>query len=108
LTQDRGNQSEQQGASKSVQSTKDTNGLERLGVLTYRTTRRIVVALVGATLLAIGVVLVFTPGPAIVVLSLGLAVLAIEFAWARRWLRRLKETAGDAVNRVRAEREEAD
>ena len=69
--------------------------------VTYRVARRIVVAIVGATLLVVGVILIFTPGPAIVVLTLGLAVLSAEFAWARRWLHSLKSAAGNAVDRVR-------
>jgi len=49
--------------------------------------RRIVVTVVGGTVLAIGVALLVLPGPAFIVIPLGLAVLAMEFAWARRWLR---------------------
>ena len=30
------------------------------------------------------------PGPAIVVIPIGLAILAAEFSWARRWLRKLR------------------
>jgi tellurite resistance protein TerC len=45
--------------------------------------------------------MVVLPGPAIVVIPLGLGVLAIEFAWARHWLRKLRTTASDVVNRVR-------
>lgn len=58
----------------------------------YRAARKIVVALVGATLVVVGLILVFTPGPAFVVLGLALAVFAGEFAWARRWMLSLKET----------------
>lgn len=49
--------------------------------------KRIVVAILGGTVLVIGLALLVLPGPAFVVLPLGLAILAIEFAWARRWLR---------------------
>ena len=49
--------------------------------------KRIVVMVVGGTVLAIGVALVVLPGPAFIVIPAGLAILAIEFAWARRWLR---------------------
>jgi len=55
--------------------------------------RRFAVALFGITLLLVGVILVFTPGPAIVVLGLALAVLAAEFTWARRWVRKLRVAA---------------
>jgi uncharacterized protein (TIGR02611 family) len=49
--------------------------------------RRIVVTVVGGSVLALGIALIVLPGPAFVVIPLGLAILAIEFAWARRWLR---------------------
>lgn len=59
--------------------------------LTYKTARRIAVAVVGATVLLLGVVMLVTPGPAFVVIPLGLTILSIEFAWARNWLRRVRE-----------------
>ena len=49
--------------------------------------KRIIVAVVGGTVLALGIVLIVLPGPAFLVIPGGLAILAIEFAWARRWLR---------------------
>ena len=48
---------------------------------------RIIVAVVGGTVLAVGFALVVLPGPAFLVIPAGLAILAIEFAWAKRWLR---------------------
>ncbi len=47
---------------------------------------RIVILLIGATVLLLGVALLVLPGPAVVVIPVGLAILATEFAWARRWL----------------------
>jgi tellurite resistance protein TerC len=67
--------------------------LHRFAITTYRQARRLVILLVGSTVLAIGVVMILLPGPAIVVIPLGLAILAIEFAWARRWLVRMREKA---------------
>ncbi len=58
--------------------------------LTYKAARRIVVGVVGATVLLIGVIMLVTPGPALVVIPVGLAILSIEFAWARAWLKRLR------------------
>jgi len=49
----------------------------------------------------VGIAMVVLPGPAIVVIPLGLGVLGLEFAWARHWLRKLRATANDMVNRVR-------
>jgi uncharacterized protein (TIGR02611 family) len=58
--------------------------------LALRVAKKIVVATVGASVVLVGVVMIVTPGPAIVVIPAGLAILAVEFAWARRWLRRVK------------------
>jgi tellurite resistance protein TerC len=66
--------------------------IKRAFHLTYKAARRIVVGLVGLTVLLIGVVMIFTPGPALVVIPVGLAILSIEFAWARVWLRHLRES----------------
>jgi hypothetical protein len=53
--------------------------------------KRIVVAVVGGTVLALGIALIVLPGPAFLVIPAGLAILAIEFAWAKRWLRKARE-----------------
>lgn len=58
--------------------------------LPYKTARKVVVGVVGGTVVLIGIALIVLPGPAFVVIPVGFAILAIEFAWARRWLRRLK------------------
>jgi uncharacterized protein (TIGR02611 family) len=57
---------------------------------TYTTGRRIVIAVVGASVLLLGIVMIVTPGPALVVIPLGLAILAMEFVWARHWLHKLR------------------
>ena len=59
--------------------------------ITYKVARRIIVTLVGGTVLILGVIMIVTPGPAVVFIPLGLAILGLEFAWARAWLRRLRE-----------------
>lgn len=59
----------------------------------YKTGRKLVVAAIGFTVVLFGVVLLFTPGPAFVVIPIGLAILGLEFAWARRWLKYLKHHA---------------
>ena len=66
--------------------------IKRAFHLTYKAARRIVIGLVGLTVLLIGVIMIFTPGPALVVIPVGLAILSIEFAWARAWLRHLRES----------------
>ena len=59
-----------------------------------RTLRRAVVGVIGGTIVLIGVALIILPGPAFIVIPLGLLVLGSEFAWARRLLRRAKEMIG--------------
>ena len=60
--------------------------------MTYKLARRIVIAVVGVSVLLVGIVMLVTPGPAFVVIPAGLAILSIEFAWARHWLKKLRET----------------
>ena len=62
------------------------------------TARRLLVGVVGGTVFLIGLALLVLPGPAFVVIPLGLALLATEFAWARRMLHRFRQT-GDAAYR---------
>jgi len=69
--------------------------------ITYRWARRIAVAVVGGTVLVIGVALLVLPGPAFVVIPLGLAILGAEFAWARHWLRKVRQRSSDLFNMFR-------
>ncbi len=62
--------------------------MDRVRAHGVRAVRRVVVAVVGATILAVGLALLVLPGPAFLVIPIGLAVLALEFEWARRLLRR--------------------
>ena len=56
--------------------------------------KKAVVAVIGTTVLLFGVALIFLPGPSVLVIPLGLAILASEFAWARRVIRRGKLFVG--------------
>ena len=60
---------------------------------TLRQAKRVIRVVVGFTLLIVGVLLLVLPGPGWVTIFFGLALLAAEFAWARRLLDRLKSTA---------------
>jgi hypothetical protein len=48
--------------------------------------KKTLVALAGGSLLFAGLAMLVLPGPAFGVLPAALAILAIEFVWARRWL----------------------
>lgn len=62
----------------------------KLAVSSYKQARRIAIFVVGVTVVLIGCALIVLPGPAFVVIPVGIGILAIEFAWARRLLRRAK------------------
>ena len=61
-------------------------------MVSFSRLRRAVVAVIGFTVLLIGIVMVVLPGPAVVVIPLGLAILATEFVWAKRLLDRARAT----------------
>ena len=67
-----------------------------------RMARKVIVAVSGATVLAVGIALIVLPGPAVVVIPLGLAILGTEFLWARRLLRRVKQDASRLLGRKKA------
>ena len=60
---------------------------------------RIVVGIVGGLVTLVGIIMLVTPGPAFVLIPLGLAILATEFAFARRWLDWAREKAEEAKRR---------
>ena len=59
-------------------------------MISLKTIKRVAILLIGSTVLAIGVALLVLPGPAFIVIPAGLVILATEFAWARRWLRKAR------------------
>jgi uncharacterized protein (TIGR02611 family) len=50
--------------------------------------RKLIVAVIGVTVVLFGIALIILPGPAFIVIPVGLAILATEFVWARRVIRR--------------------
>ena len=58
-------------------------GLDRMPVI-----RKLIYSVVGITILLIGVAMIVLPGPAFLVIPIGLAILGSEYAWARRIIRR--------------------
>jgi putative membrane protein len=58
-----------------------------IGHLKLGGAQKLVVAVVGGSVVLVGIAMLVLPGPAILVIPLGLAILATEFVWARRWLK---------------------
>lgn len=59
--------------------------------------RQLIVFVLGMSVVAVGIAMIVLPGPATVVIPAGLAILATEFMWARRWLNYLKSRAQQAM-----------
>ena len=66
---------------------------------TVRKARRLITAVVGFTVLFAGVAMIVLPGPAIVVIPAGLAILASEFVWAKRLLKKAREKLRNSNSR---------
>lgn len=58
---------------------------------TIEQARRFFKILAGFTLLLVGVLMIFTPGPGWLVIFLGLTLLGAEFVWAKRLTDRMKQ-----------------
>jgi tellurite resistance protein TerC len=63
----------------------------------YQAVRRVAVAVVGGTVVLVGVAMLVLPGPAFVVIP------AVEFAWARRWLRKARAHAAALIERAKGD-----
>lgn len=72
--------------------------------MTYKAARRVIIGVVGAVVLLTGIVMLVTPGPAFIVIPAGLAILGLEFAWARHWLNKARRTISAQGAKVRGRR----
>lgn len=72
-------------------------GLDKMPVI-----RKLIYSVLGITVLLIGIAMLVLPGPAVIVIPVGLAILASEYAWARRIIRRGKVFVAKARGRKSA------
>ena len=69
--------------------------------IAWKNARRVVVAVIGGTIILLGVVGMVLPiMPGFIFVPLGLAVLATEFVWAKRWLGQVKKKSRQFMNSV--------
>jgi uncharacterized protein (TIGR02611 family) len=67
--------------------------------------KRLIVAMIGFTVLAVGIAMIVLPGPAILVIPLGLSILATEFVWAKKFLEKVRsklKRTDSSLNRPRS------
>jgi len=53
--------------------------------------RKLIIAVIGTTVLVVGIAMIVLPGPALILIPVGLGILATEFAWAKALLRKAAE-----------------
>lgn len=68
---------------------------------TLKKIKRLIVAVIGITILVIGIAMIVLPGPAFVVIPLALGLLATEFVWARKLLQVVRERMLQAANKLK-------
>ena len=66
----------------------------------FKQAKRLIVAVIGFTILLIGVAMVVLPGPAFIVIPVGLGILATEFVWARRVLEKVKNKVNNIKDKL--------
>jgi len=65
------------------------------------TGKKIVLSVFGVTLLIVGVALLVLPGPGILVIFIGLVVLAGEYVWAKKFLKKFREESGKIRKKIK-------
>lgn len=68
--------------------------------LTLKQAKRLIILVVGVTILLLGIIMIVTPGPASLVIPVGLAILGTEFLWAKRLLNKIKDSAWQMKEKI--------
>lgn len=66
-------------------------------IKTLKQLKRITIAVVGFTVLFIGLLMIVLPGPAFIVIPIGLSILATEFIWAKKLRDKLKDKIAKVI-----------
>ncbi len=71
---------------------------ENFTIKTFKQAKRLITVVVGFTVILFGVAMLFLPGPGLATMVAGLAMLATEFLWAKRLLKRFGDGATNLKN----------
>ncbi len=71
---------------------------EHFTIKTLKQAKRLIKVVIGFTVLLLGLIMLVTPGPGIVTIILGLAILGTEFVWAKRLMKRFEKEANNVKN----------
>jgi uncharacterized protein (TIGR02611 family) len=67
-------------------------------ITTVKQAKRLITVVMGFTVVLVGIIMLVTPGPGIVAILLGLAMLGTEFVWARKLMKRFNHHANNVKN----------
>jgi len=67
-------------------------------VKSLKQAKRIIVLVIGLTVLLFGAAMLFLPGPGLATIVIGLALLGTEFVWARKLMKRFERHASSLKN----------
>ncbi|MGH9166791.1 MAG: PGPGW domain-containing protein [Acidimicrobiia bacterium] len=67
---------------------------------TLKGARRLVVAVLGGTIVLVGLALLVLPGPGLLFIAAGLALLGTEFVWARSLMSKIRRQSQRVKERV--------
>ncbi len=73
---------------------------EHFVITTLKQAKRVITLVIGLTIIMLGAVLLLLPGPGLVTIIFGLAILGTEFVWAKRLLKRFGDSANNIKNSV--------
>ena len=71
---------------------------DTLTIKTLKQAKRLVMIVVGFTVILLGIIMLVTPGPGIAAIAGGVAILATEFVWAKKLLKRFGDGANNLKN----------
>lgn len=75
--------------------------LEEIATLTVQIVNKILIILIGSSVILIGIPLLVLPGPGILTIVLGLTILGTQFIWARKLVKRVKEEAHNIETKIK-------
>ncbi|UCH80425.1 MAG: PGPGW domain-containing protein [Nitrospiraceae bacterium] len=67
-------------------------------IKTVKQAKRVIKVVIGFTVLVLGLIMLVTPGPGVVTIILGLAILGTEFVWAKKLMKRFEKEAVNVKN----------
>lgn len=73
---------------------------EHFAITTLKQAKRVIKLVIGFTVLLIGGAMLLLPGPGVLIIVLGLALLGTEFVWAKNLMKRFKDGANNIKNSV--------